>query len=75
MPRSIFDRDIFLKMEQLDNHFIASRALSLRAREVNSIQKSEEEEEAASAPALALEDYLEGRIFFTRGEDEDLQEE
>jgi hypothetical protein len=74
MPRSIFDRDVFFKMEQMDNPFIAARALSLRAREVNSHQKSEEDE-SISAPALALEDYLEGRIAFFHGENEDLNEE
>lgn len=75
MPRSIFDRDVFFKMEQMDNPFIAARALSLRAREVNSHQKDTEEDESVSAPALALEDYLEGRIAFIRNEDEDLNEE
>lgn len=62
MPKSIFDRDVFFKMEQTNNPFIAARALSQRAREVNSRQRDEGQEESVSAPALALEDYLEGRI-------------
>jgi len=71
MPKSIFDREVFFKMEQMENPFIAARALSIRAREVNTKQKekevespSEEEEVTVSAPALALDDYLEGRITF-----------
>lgn len=68
MPKSIFDREVFFKMEQMDNPFIAARALSIRAREVNAKHKEketqEEEEVSVSAPALALDDYLEGRITF-----------
>jgi DNA-directed RNA polymerase subunit K/omega len=66
MPRSIFDREVFFKMEQMNNPFIAARVLSIRAREVNNKhkEKREEEEVSISAPALALEDYLEGRITF-----------
>lgn len=69
MPKSIFDREVFFKMEQMENPFIAARALSIRAREVNTKQKEKvvvvvEEEVAISAPALALDDYLEGRITF-----------
>ena len=71
MPKSIFDRDVFFKMEQLNNPFIAARALSIRAREVNTKQG---EEEAVSAPALALDDFLKGRIEFTREEDESFVE-
>lgn len=70
MPKSIFDRDIFFKMEQLDNPFIAARALSIRAREVNTKQ----EEESDSAPVLALDDFLKGRINFTQEEDESFVE-
>jgi hypothetical protein len=69
MPKSIFDREVFFKMEQMDNPFIAARALSKRARDVNAKLKEKEvetEEKAASisAPALALDEYLEGRITF-----------
>ena len=72
MAKSIFDREVFFKMEQMSNPFIAARALSRRAREVNTRQKEqgEDEEETMSAPALALEDYLEGRIEFTNTDDE-----
>jgi DNA-directed RNA polymerase subunit K/omega len=70
MARSIFDREVFFKMEQMSNPFIAARALSRRAREVNRKQKERDTEETVSAPALALEDYLEGRIEFTNGEDQ-----
>ena len=67
MLRSIFDREVFFKMEQMANPFIAARALSIWAREVNTQQKETEvepEEVSISAPALALDDYLEGRITF-----------
>ena len=80
MPRSIFDREVFFRMEQMDNPFIAARALSMRAREVNAKLKEKKvetegetaaaeeaevkEEISVSAPALALDDYLEGRITF-----------
>lgn len=70
MPRSIFDRDVFFKMEEVDNPFVAARALSLRAREVNAKQK--DGGETVSAPAVALEDYLEGRIALTN--DQEVQE-
>jgi len=70
MPKSIFDRELFFKMEQMDNPFIAARALSLRAREVNTKQQEEEQEENLSAPAVALDDYLEGRIIFTQEEED-----
>ncbi|MEW6750784.1 MAG: hypothetical protein AB1505_07375 [Candidatus Latescibacterota bacterium] len=69
MPRSIFDRDVFFKMEEVDNPFVAARALSLRARQVNAKQK--DGGETVSAPALALEDYLEGRISLTSNQEED----
>jgi DNA-directed RNA polymerase subunit K/omega len=70
MARSIFDREVFFRMEQMSNPFIAARALSQRAREVNSKQKEQEDDETMSAPALALEDYLEGRIEFTNDDDQ-----
>lgn len=63
MPRSIFDREVFFKMEELGNPFIAARALSLRARHVNA-QHEQEDPAYHCAPAIALEDYLEGRIGF-----------
>ena len=75
MPRSIFDREVFFRMEQMDNPFVAARALSRRAREVNAQQKEREEEESVSAPALALEDYLEGRISFKTEQTEDTLEQ
>jgi hypothetical protein len=65
MPRSIFDRDVFFKMEELSNPFVAARALSLRARHVNA-QHRQDDPIYHSAPAIALEDYLEGRIDFKR---------
>ncbi len=75
MAISIFDREVFFKMEQLGNPFVAARALSKRAREVNSKQTEQDEEETLSAPALALDDYLEGRIEFTdAGEDAPLDQ-
>ena len=73
MPKSIFDREIFLKMEQVSNPFVAARALSLRAREVNARQA--EGEPSVSAPAVALEDYLEGRILFTENREESFDED
>ncbi len=62
MVKSIFDRDVFFKMEEMGNPFAAARALSKRAREVNSKQRENETEGSVSAPAVALEDFVEGRI-------------
>jgi DNA-directed RNA polymerase subunit K/omega len=69
MAKSIFDREVFFKMEQMGNPFVAARALSKRAREVNARQKEQEVEDTVSAPAVALEDFVEGRIQFTNTED------
>jgi len=63
MPKSIFDRDVFFKMEQMGNPFAAARALSKRAREVNA-KLREQQVQGVSAPAVALEDFVEGRIRF-----------
>jgi hypothetical protein len=73
MTRSIFDREVFFTMEKLGNPFVAARALSLRAREVNA--RHREEAETICAPAIALEDYLEGRIAFTQGNNERFRSE
>lgn len=75
MARSIFDREVFFKMEQMGNPFIAARALSQRAREVNSKQTQQKEEQTVSAPALALDDFLEGRIEFTDARDKSTLED
>jgi len=61
-------------MEQMSNPFVAARALSRRARAVNSKQKEQELEETVSAPALALEDFVEGRIEFAYPEDAGITE-
>lgn len=70
MPKSIFDREVFFKMEQMGNPFVAARALSKRAREVNARQKEQEVDDTVSAPAVALEDYVDGRIEFVTTEDD-----
>ena len=69
MPKSIFDREVFFKMEQMGNPFVAARALSKRAREVNARQKEQEVDDTVSAPAVALEDFVDGRIAFVNTED------
>ena len=69
MPKSIFDREVFFKMEQMGNPFVAARALSKRAREVNARQKEQEVDDTVSAPAVALEDFVDGRIEFVNTED------
>ena len=66
MTKSIFDREIFFKLETIANPFIAARAISQRARMLNTNQRQQEKlEETVTATTSALNEYLEGRIDFS----------
>ena len=73
MPKSVaanmFERDIDFKMETTRNAYSACRALSIRARDVNTKNMQVERESGLSSPlnptAVALTDYSVGRINLT----------
>ena len=66
MNKNMFTRDFDFKLEGTNNRYAACRALSRRARNVNTeTQPAEEEESLVSEPnpaVTALSDYAEGRI-------------
>ncbi|MBN98854.1 MAG: hypothetical protein CME16_06330 [Gemmatimonadetes bacterium] len=66
MSKSMFERTIDFKMEETENSYAACRALSIRARDINSKNKQyaidAETESAPNPTALALTDYSIGRI-------------
>ena len=67
--KSMFERDIDFKMETTANAYSACRALSIRARDVNTKNMQVERESGLSSPlnptAVALTDYSVGRINLT----------
>ena len=73
MSKSMFDRTVDFKMEETFNSYVACRALSLRARDINTENKAQEletgEPPELNPTAEALEDYSNGRIVFS-AEDE-----
>ena len=68
-PESMFERNIDFKMETTTNSYSACRALSIRARDVNTKNMQLERESGLSSPlnptAVALSDYSVGRIALT----------
>ena len=67
MNKNMFTRDFDFKLEDPSNRYAACRALSRRARNVNSEaqQHLEDEESLVSEPnpaVTALAEYAEGRI-------------
>ena len=66
MNKNMFTRDFDFKLEDTINRYAACRALSRRARNVNTeTQHPEDEESLVSEPnpaVTALSDYAEGRI-------------
>ena len=75
MSKSMFDRTIDFKMEETYNSYIACRALSHRARDIN-IDNKAQEVETGEPPELnptaeALEDYSTGRIVFNTENEEE----
>ena len=72
---TMFNREVDFKLEKTYNGYVACRALSQRARHVNTLQMRETIEAAEvveSEPnptVCAFSDYSQGRIVFTR-EDE-----
>lgn len=69
MPKLMFDRDVDFKLETTINPYAACRALSQRARQLNtstSVETVETEPEETLNPTVsALSDYAEGRIILT----------
>ncbi len=74
-PKSMFERNIDFKMEETTNSYAACRALSIRARDVNTRNLMVEKESGLVSPlnptAVALTDYSVGRIALTDETDED----
>ena len=74
MNQSMFTRDFDFKLEGTNNRYAACRALSRRARTVNTeMQTTEDEESLVSEPnpaVTALSDYAEGRIHVVDENDE-----
>ena len=73
MSKSMFDRTVDFKMEETFNAYIACRALSLRARDIN-IENKAQELETGEPPELnptaeALGDYSNGRIVLNNEDD------
>ena len=80
MAKSMFSREVALKLEGEINPFQACRSLSQRARAINIERKQREadsetsEEELPNSSASAMLDFAEGRITFVSEEDADLDE-
>ena len=75
MSKSMFERTIDFKMEETENSYAACRALSIRARDINSKNKQyaidAETESAPNPTALALTDYSIGRIALAEETEDD----
>ena len=69
MPKLMFDRDVDFKLETTVNPYAACRALSQRARQLNTSASVEsvgaEPQEPLNPTVTALSDYVEGRIVLT----------
>ena len=80
MAKSMFSREVALKLEGEINAFQACRSLSQRARDINIERKMKEskgelsEEEQPNSSASAMLDFAEGRIVFASEEGEDSDE-
>ena len=77
MAKSMFSREVALKLEGEINAFQACRGLSQRARDINIERKLQEaegtipEEELPNSSASAMLDFAEGRIALVPGESAD----
>jgi hypothetical protein len=73
MAKSMFSREVALKLEAQINAFEACRGLSQRARDINIDRKGNDEEMASeegqpNSSASAMLEFAEGRIALGRGE-------
>ncbi len=80
MAKSMFSREVALKLEGEINAFQACRSLSQRARDINTERKLREDEsevpedELPNSSASAMLDFAEGRITLASEEDADSDE-
>ncbi len=80
MAKSMFSREVAIKLEGEINAFQACRSLSQRARDINIERKLREadsetaEEEQPNSSASAMLDFAEGRIVLSPEEGADLDE-
>ena len=80
MAKSMFSREVALKLEGEINAFQACRSLSQRARDINIERKMREtgseipEEEQPNSSASAMLDFAEGRIVLAPEEGADSDE-
>ena len=80
MAKSMFSREVALKLEGQINSFQACRSLSQRARGINTERKVREaeapvsEEEQPNSSASAMLDFAEGRIVLVPEEGADSDE-
>lgn len=80
MAKSMFSREVALKLEGEINAFQACRSLSHRARDINTERKVREaegalsEEEQPNSSASAMLDFAEGRIVLVPEESADSDE-
>ena len=81
MAKSMFSREVALKLEGEINAFQACRSLSQRARDINIERKLREaesetskKEELPNSSASAMLDFAEGRIALLLEENADLDE-
>lgn len=79
MSKSMFEKEVDVKLEKTENSYVACRALSQRARDIN-VENQQQEVEPDLAPsvnptAVALADYSNGRIAFSTADPEDAEED
>ena len=78
MAKSMFSREVALKLEGEINAFQACRSLSQRARDINIERKMREaetfEEELPNSSSSAMLDFAEGRIALASEEGADSDE-
>ena len=80
MAKSMFSREVALKLEDEINAFQACRSLSQRARDINTERKLREaegeipEDELPNSSASAMLDFAEGRIVLVPEEEADSDE-
>ena len=79
MAKSMFSREVALKLEGEINAFQACRSLSQRARDINKERNKlgegeVPEEEQPNSSASAMLDFAEGRITLASEEDADSDE-
>ena len=76
-PRTMFNREVDFSLEDTENSYAACRALSLRAREINSRFRNIPEGTEIDTPnptVGALNDYSDGRIVVNEEEAEQAAE-